>query len=454
MKFRLKQASNRITPTQFIVLGYLLAVILSTIILRLPISWQEGARLSWMDALFTATSAVSVTGLSVVGTADTFSEFGKIALLCMFQLGGIGIMTLGVFLWLILGRNISLSYRKLIMVDQNRNNLSGLVMLLRLVFILTLIIEAAGAAVLTVYFKLAGIYDDWLTAFVHSAFHSISAFTNAGFDIYGDSLAPFRDDYLVQMVTMLLVLLGAIGFPVLIELRQYFSRRNEQRYRFSLYTKVTGLMFLILIVCGAAGIWLLENSLYFASLTWHEKLFYSLFNSVSTRSAGFYTMDINDFSMPTQMLLSALMFIGASPSSVGGGIRTTTFAVILLTLVHYAAGRSEVRIFRRTVKQEDITKSFVVFTAATMIVISSTILLAYTEHNHLPLVSLIFEVCSAFGTSGLSMGITDQLTTGGKWVLILIMFIGRIGVLSLLFLFRTNQRKQNFHYPKEDIIIG
>ncbi len=144
MKFRLKTYSNRITPTQFIVLGYLAAVILSTIILRLPISWQTGASLSWMDALFTATSAVSVTGLTVVNTGETFSEFGKIALLCMFQIGGIGIMTLGVFLWMILGRNISLSYRKLIMVDQNRNNLSGLVQLLKLVFILTLIIESVA----------------------------------------------------------------------------------------------------------------------------------------------------------------------------------------------------------------------------------------------------------------------------------------------------------------------
>ncbi len=303
------------------------------------------------------------------------------------------------------------------------------------------------------YFKLAGVYDDWLTSFVHSVFHSISAFTNAGFDIYGDSLATFASDYMVQIVTMLLVLLGAIGFPVLIELYQYIKNKKNN-YRFSLYTKITGIMFLALIVGGAAGIWLLEKNLYFASLNWHEKLFYSLFNSVSTRSAGFYTMDLNDFSNPTQMLLATLMFIGASPSSVGGGIRTTTFAVILLTLVNYAAGRSEVRVFRRTVKQEDIIKSFVVFTAATMIVIVSTVLLSYTEHSHLPLISIIFEICSAFGTSGLSMGITGELSSEGKWVLMIIMFIGRIGVLSLLFIFRTNKRKQNFHYPKEDIIIG
>ncbi|XEC95452.1 TrkH family potassium uptake protein [Paenibacillus tarimensis] len=444
---------NRITPTQFVVLGYLTAVIISTILLRLPISWREGISLSWMDALFTATSAVSVTGLTVVNTAESFSAFGKIALLFMFQLGGIGIMTLGVFLWLILGRNISLSYRKLIMVDQNRNNLSGLVMLLKLVFTLALIIEGIGALFLMIYFKAAGIYEDWFTAFAHSVFHAISAFTNAGFDIYGNSLAKFSNDYFVQTVTMLLLILGAIGFPVLIELREYFFGKHK-KYRFSLFTKMTGIMFLLLIIAGAVGIWLLENDMYFAALPWHEKLFFSLFNSVTTRSGGLSTMDVNDFSMSTQLLLSGLMFIGASPSSVGGGIRTTTFAVILLTLANYAIGRNEVRAFHRTIKQEDIIKSFVVFTAATVLVTISAILLTYTEKMHIPLVSIIFEICSAFGTSGLSTGISEELTTAGKWVVTLLMFIGRIGMLSLLFIFRTNLRKQNFHYPKEDIIIG
>ncbi|MFC3342825.1 TrkH family potassium uptake protein [Paenibacillus abyssi] len=444
---------KQITPTQFIVLGYLIAVVLSTLLLKLPISWRDGVYLSWMDALFTATSAVSVTGLTVVNTAESFSGFGKIALLFMFQLGGIGIMTLGVFLWLILGRNISLSYRKLIMIDQNRNNLSGLVQLLRLVFMLALIIEGVGAIILTVYFRLMGYYDDWFTAFVHSIFHAISAFTNAGFDIFGNSLAKFSSDYFVQTVTMLLLILGAIGFPVLIELREYFFGKH-QNYRFSLYTKTTGYMFLLLFVVGAAGIWLMENNLYYAAMPWHEKLFYSLFNSLSTRSGGLVTMDVAIFSMPTQLLLATLMFIGASPSSVGGGIRTTTFAVILLTLYNYALGRSDVRVFHRTIKQEDILKSFVVFTAASMLVILSATVLAYTEQSHISLVAIFFEICSAFGTSGLSMGITTELSTAGKWVIVALMFIGRIGMLSLLFIFRKNQRKQNYHYPKEDIIIG
>ncbi len=453
MNFAWKNYLNRITPTQFIVLGYLATVIVSTIVLRLPISWREGVQLSWMDALFTATSAVSVTGLTVVNTAESFSEFGKIALLFMFQLGGIGIMTLGVFLWLILGRNISLSYRKLIMVDQNRENLSGLVQLLKIVFILALYIEGIGTVLLTVYFRLAGYYDDWLTAFVHSVFHAISAFTNAGFDIYGSSLSNFAHDYVVQTITMLLLVFGAIGFPVLIELREYFFGKHE-RYQFSLYTKVSGIMFFLLVLVGAVGIWLMEKDLYYAALPWHEKLFFSLFNSITTRSGGLATMDVAVFSIPTQLLLAMLMFIGASPSSVGGGIRTTTFAVVMLALYDYALGRNEVRAFRRAIKQEDILKSFIVFTAAAIIVLFSMTVLAYTEQNHIPLIALIFEICSAFGTSGLSMGVTPELSTAGKWIIIMLMFIGRIGVLSLLFMFRTRKRKQSYHYPKEEIIIG
>ncbi|PZD95735.1 TrkH family potassium uptake protein [Paenibacillus sambharensis] len=444
---------TRLTPTQFIVLGYLIAVSLSTVLLKLPVSLREGAQLSWMDALFTATSAVSVTGLTVVSTAATFSGTGKVMLLFMFQLGGIGIMTLGAFLWLVLGRNISLSYRRLIMVDQNRHNLSGLVYLMRLVFLIALGIEAVGAVLLTVYFRAAGYADNWLSALLHGTFHSISAFTNAGFDIYGDSLYRFANDYVVQGITMLLLILGAIGFPVLIEVSEYLFGKHKQ-FRFSLYTKMTGAMFFVLVVLGAIGIWFFEHNLHFETLPWHEQIFFSLFNSISTRSGGLATMDINAFSVPSLVLLSVLMFIGASPSSVGGGVRTTTFGVILLTLFNYALGRSEVRAFKRAIKQEDVTKSFVVFTAAALLVLMGIMVLGYTETGYLPLMAIVFEVCSAFGTSGLSMGITPTLSTEGKCTLIIIMFIGRIGMLSLLFMFRSRRSKQHYHYPKEDLIIG
>ncbi|ALS29622.1 potassium transporter TrkG [Paenibacillus cisolokensis] len=453
MKRLAKSLSSKITPARILVLGYLIAVILSSVVLTLPISLQEGVRIGWFDALFTATSAVSVTGLTVVPTDSTFSFFGKFALMFMFQLGGIGIMTMGAFVWLILGRNITLSQRRLIMVDQNRPQLSGLVNVMRMVLMMSLIIEGTGTLILTFYFKAAGYHEEWLEALGFAIFHSVSSFTNAGFDIYGDSLYRFAADYFVQSVTIVLLVLGAIGFPVLIELREYWLRRNE-KFRFSLYTKMTGLMYMLLVVVGTVGILLFERGQQMESLPWHEQLFYALFHSVSTRSGGLATTDGSFFSLPSQLLLAILMFIGASPSSVGGGIRTTTFGVMLLTLYNYALGRNEVRAFNRAIKQEDVTKSFVVFSVASILVLGSTMLIASMEPPAMSLAAILYEVCSAFGTSGLTLGITTELSLGSKIVLIVLMFIGRIGVLVLLYLFRSRKQKQLVHYPKEDIIIG
>jgi potassium uptake TrkH family protein len=453
MQGRTKKFFGQLTPTQFIVLGYFGAVSIATILLLLPISLKPGVQLSFVDALFTATSGVTVTGLTAVNTAETFSVFGSLVLILLFQIGGIGIMTLGTFLWMVLGKSINLSYRKLIMIDQNRHNLSGLVQLMRIVLMLALIIEAIGVIIFGTYFYFAGYYDRWYEAFYYGFFHGISSYTNAGFDIFGNSLQDFSGDYFVQTITMALVILGAIGFPVLIEVREYFFGKHK-KFRFSLFTKVTTSMFFSLLFLGTAGIWLIEKSMYYAGMVWHEKLFFSLFNSVTVRSGGFATMDVSQYDNSTQFLLSTLMFIGASPSSVGGGVRTTTLAIILLALVTYAFGKNEVRIFARSVKQEDITKSFVVFTAGIVMVILSIITLDVMEGQNFSLTAIIFEVTSAFGTCGLSTGITGDLTDSGKGILMVLMFVGRIGILSLLFIFRTKKRQEKYHYPQEEIIIG
>ncbi|MDQ1909266.1 TrkH family potassium uptake protein [Paenibacillus sp. GD4] len=447
------QKFKQITPAQFIVLSYLVTIVVSTGLLLLPISQQPGVRLHPFDALFTATSAVSVTGLTTVSVPQTFSTFGIVMIMGMIHFGGIGIMALGTFIWILLGQNISLSYRRLIMLDQNRTQLSGLVHLMRSILVLALIFELVGALVFGTYFMAAGYYDDWVKAFYHGLFHSISAYTNAGLDLFGNSMYSFSGDYFVQFVTMVLLVLGAIGFPVLIEVREKLFGRDKQ-FKFSLFTKLTVTTFVLLMILGTTGIWIVESSVYFQNMSWHEKFFYSLFNSISTRSGGLATMDVADFTTPTQFLLSILMFIGASPSSVGGGIRTTTLAVIMLTLATYAVGRTDVRVFRRTIRQEDITKSFVVFSTAVMIVIGATMFLDAVERQHFALNKIIFEVCSAFGTSGLSTGITGSLTGTGKMILILLMFIGRIGILCLLFFFRTKVSKDRYHYPKEELIIG
>jgi potassium uptake TrkH family protein len=446
-----KNRSANLSTVQLIVLLYVAASIIATILLSLPISLKPSVDLTFIDALFTAVSAISVTGLGVVSTADTFSTTGIFFLMFILQFGGIGIMTLGTFVWLLFGKKIGLRERQLIMTDQNRSNFSGLVKLMRQILGLILAIEAVGALILGVYFL--QYYPSWQEAFLQGLFASVSATTNAGFDITGASLVPFANDYFVQFINMILLILGAIGFPVLIEVKDLFMHKDKTAYRFSLFTKLTTATFFSLVAFGTFAIWLFEFNHFFSDKTWHQSLFYSLFQSVSTRNGGLATMDMNDFSMPTLMTISVLMFIGASPSSVGGGIRTTTFAIIVLSIFFYGKGKNSIKIFKREVDPADILKSYIVFGTALFICLTAVTLMTFLEPSF-KLMEVIFEVCSAFGTTGLSMGITPELGTIGKIIMIALMFIGRIGIFSFLFLIRGTEAPEQFHYPKEKIIIG
>ncbi|WLD94036.1 TrkH family potassium uptake protein [Alkalihalobacillus sp. AL-G] len=439
----------RLTSVQMIVLFYLGAVVMATTLLSLPFAHRQGVDWSFIDALFTAVSAISVTGLTVVSTAETFNTAGYFILAFVLQFGGIGIMTLGTFIWLLVGKKIGLRERQLIMTDQNRTTLQGLVKIMREILVLILIIEAIGTLILGLYFL--NYFSTWQEAFMQGFFASVSATTNAGFDITGKSLIPFAHDYFVQFINMILLILGAIGFPVLLEIKEYLTSK-ERKYQFSLFTRLTTATFFILIVVGTVLILLLEWNHFYKDKTWHEALFYSLFQSVTSRNGGLATLDVSLYTEPTQLVLSVLMFIGASPSSVGGGIRTTTFAIIILSIYTFAKGNQSIKVFRRELLAEDIIKAFVVFSMA--IIVCGTAVVALMVIENFPLMPVLFEVCSAFGTTGLSMGITAQLSTPGKIIIILLMFIGRVGILSFLFLIRGNIVKEKYHYPKEQIIIG
>lgn len=420
--------------------------------LYLPFAQKPGIKLAFSEAFFTAASAISVTGLTVVSIADTFSVFGVIILVIIIQLGGVGIMTLGTFVWMMMGRKIFLSQRMLIMVDQNRGSFAGLVNLMKNILGIAILIEMIGAMILGSYYMYY--FDTWYQAFYQGAFASLTAFTNAGFDITGQSLIPFANDYFVQVVTILLVIAGAIGFPVLVELREYFSGKHS-KYRFSLFTKITVTTYMFLLVFGAISIWLLERGKYYVGMEWHQQLFFSLFNSVTARSAGLATMNIGDYSLATLLLLSGLMTIGASPSSVGGGIRTTTLAVMFLTIRSFALGKKDVKVFGRELHQDDVQKAFIVLSVFILILFSSIVLISAIEHSsEFALMAIIFEVSSAFGTCGLSMGITSELSTGSQFILVLLMFIGRIGLVALLFSMKRKDTKSHYNYPKERIIIG
>lgn len=440
------------TPFQLLVSYYFIAIAISFLLLRLPGVHKVGVDVSLLDSLFTAVSAISVTGLTTINVSASYSTFGLVMLLVILQLGAIGIMSLGTFVWLLVGKKIGMRERQLIMIDHNQYNLSGVVQLIREIVKILLAIEVAGAIILTTHFT--NYFDTFNEALIHGVFASISATTNGGFDITGMSLLPFHNDYFVQFITMVLIVLGAIGFPVLIEVKTFLLNRHTN-FRFSLFTKITTSTYAILFVVGALVILLLESFQSFKNMPWHEAIFSAMFHSVSTRSAGLTTYDVTMFSEATSIFMSFLMFIGSSPSSVGGGIRTTTFAIAILFLITFARGKEHIQIFGREIHLIDVFRSFVVILVACFMVLISTMILLITEPNA-TLTQIIFEITSAFGTCGMSLGITSDLSVVGKVIIMILMFIGRVGLISFLYTLGGGGRgkQTKFHYPKERIIIG
>ncbi|HLG27642.1 MAG TPA: TrkH family potassium uptake protein, partial [Paenisporosarcina sp.] len=429
---------------------YFLAIGISVGLLNLPGVHQQGVNVSFIDSLFTTVSAVSVTGLSVLNIAETYSTFGIVMLMVILQLGGIGIMSLGTFIWLIVGKKIGLRERQLIMMDHNQHSLSGVVNLIIEIIKILLLIEIIGALILTLYFT--QFYDTFSEAFLQGLFASVSATTNGGFDITGESMIPYHNDYFVQIINMILIILGAIGFPVLIELKAFLSNNNKN-FRFSLFTKITTSTFGLLLLVGTIVILALEIFNSFKGMSWHEALFSAVFHSVSSRSGGLVTVDITEFAEGTNIFMSALMFIGASPSSVGGGIRTTTFAIAILFLINFARGKNEIQIFNREIQLIDVFRSYAVIILALFMVLFATIALSISEPN-LSMIAIVFEITSAFGTCGMSLGITDDLSNFGKSLIMILMFVGRVGLISFLFTIGGRTTKTKFHYPKERVIIG
>lgn len=440
------------SPIKLIVMIYVLAIALSTFLLKAPILLNENASLSLFDSLFTAVSAISVTGLSVIQIDQVFNTTGYFVLSFIFQLGGVGIMTLGTAVYLILRKKIGIRERQLISIDQNQSTLSGLVRLLTKIMQTIIVIELIGMIIFSIYYF--NYFDTWQEAVLQSYFASISATTNAGVDITGTSLIPFSDDYFVQIVYVILMIFGAIGFPILVECEEWIrnKRKNIKRFYFSTFAKLTTSTYFLLVIFGAFLIFILERNHLYQDQTWYEGFFSSFFHSTTTRSGGQVNVDVRSFSNPTLMVLSLLMFIGASPSSAGGGVRTTTFAIILLALYNYAKGQQSVKIFKREISQEDVIRSFIVVVTAGLLILTALLILSITEP--FSQLELLFEVISAFGTTGLSLGITAELSVIGRIVIMSMMFIGRIGIFSFLFLIHGEPTKDLYRYPKARMIIG
>ena len=447
----LKDFLHKMSPQRWIFVYYLLALSIATLLLSFPLFYRGDKEIPLIDVIFVAASALSVTGLTPVGIAETFNTGGYIMIMLIMNLGGIGIMALGTLIWVFFGFRIGLRERMQIMVDNNQTKLSGVVRLVVEIFKTLIVIEIVGAFIYIIYFMAQG--GDISHSLMTGIFLSVSATTNAGMDLFGNSLLDYTESYFLQFVVMLQIMLGAIGFPVLLEVRDYLSRR-QKNFRFSLFTKVTTSTYGLLLAVGTFFIFVMESQNYFRDDAWFKTLSNSFFASSTTRSGGLTTVDPAQFADGTQVVMSGLMFIGASPSSAGGGIRTTTLALVILFLVAFSRGRDRVNVFNREIVREDLYRAFAVISLAVVLVFSGIVSITVIEDSRFDLIDIIFEVTSAFGTCALSTGVTDELSTPSKAIIMMFMFIGRIGFISFLFSIGGRHQELPYRFPKERLLIG
>ncbi|ENQ3107123.1 TrkH family potassium uptake protein [Bacillus cereus] len=436
-------------PPKTLVVGFAFIIFIGTLLLTLPVATTDGQGLPWLNALFTATSATCVTGLVVVDTGTTFTLFGQLVILSLIQVGGLGFMTFAIFFSVLLGKRISLKERLLLQEALNNMSIAGIVRLAKRILIFTVVIEFIGATLLAIRFA----FDMPLSkAVYYGIFHSISNFNNAGFDIMGNfkSLTGYVEDPIVTLVICALITLGGIGFIVMNEVYEY-----KRIGRLSLHTKVVLFTSSLLVVVGTLLIFLLEfhNPKTLQPLSAFGKVLASLFQAITPRTAGANTLNIPDLHHSTLFIIIILMYIGASPGSTGGGIKTTTFATLLGAVRSQVKGKEDVIFFRKRIAYDTIYKSLTVMLAGLFIVIIAAMLLTITEPGK-DFLMILFEATSAFGTVGLSMGLTPELSPLGKIIIILTMFAGRVGPLTIAFAVTLRRNSDPFSYPKGKIMIG
>lgn len=430
-----KNHSKKITPAQIIALGFCAVILIGAVLLMLPISANEGVSVSFIDALFTSTSAVCVTGLIAIDTAETFNVFGRTIVALLIQIGGLGVTSIGVGIIMIVGRRVGFKQRTLVKEAWNLSSFKGIVKLVRAVLLMTLCFELVGAILSFIVFR-----QDYSTldAMGISIFHSVAAFNNSGFDILGGlrNLIPYKDNILLNLTTCGLIIFGGLGFLVIIDIIRTRSFR-----KLALHSKVVITTTIALLIVGTLLLKWTED------VTWLG----AFFQSTSARTAGFSTYPIGSFTNAGLLTLTVLMFIGASPGSTGGGIKTSTLFVLIQSIKSIVTNQ-HCESFKRTIPYDVIIKAFIIMILSLSLVLVATFILCVLEPEY-SLIQNLFEVTSAFGTVGLSTGITPDLSTGSKSLLILIMYIGRLGPLTIATLW-FDREKSSIHYSEEIITIG
>lgn len=434
-------------------LGFLALILLGTVLLALPIAAKSGQSIGLFDSLFTSTSAVCVTGLVIVDTGTTFSLFGQIVLIVLIQVGGLGFMVFATMLMVMLGRRISIRGRMLIRESMNTSSLSDLGSLTMLYLLLSLTIELVGAV--TLCFRFVPLYG-WKHGTWMALFHSVSAFCNAGFDLFGNyaSLTAFSGDPLVLLTVASLIILGGLGFSVILE-----TARNRQGFRnLSLHTRIVLMTTLVLLLAGTVFYWIVErtNAETLAGCSEGEKILNAFFQSVTMRTAGFNSFDLSGFRDGSKLFSSLLMIIGASPASTGGGIKTTTIATLTLLMLSVVRGESEVNVARRRLSDDISRRALTVSVLFLTTLLTGTLIISLIENGRFPLEDILFEASSAMGTVGVSAIGTPNLSSASRAVLLPMMFLGRVGPLTLAVAVAKRQGgiRTASKYPEEKIMIG
>lgn len=457
--FRLK-SKRALTSTQIIAFGFLGAIVIGTMLLMLPISSQSGEWTNIVDALFTATTSVCVTGLTTVSTLEHWSFFGHVVILVLVQLGGLGVVTFATIVLLLLGKKITLKERMLLQESYNLDTLQGLVKLTKKILIGSLIVEGIGALLYCVVLIPKYHFYDGVQK---SIFLAVSAFCNAGMDLLGNnSLQNYSDNVLINVVTMGLIILGGLGFPVWWDCIRIARIRRKEHLgigslirRFELHSKLVLTVTGILIFGSFLLILLMEwnNPRTLGNLSIGDKCLNAMFQSVTLRTAGFYTIPQENFGDASSLLFLILMFIGGSPSGTAGGVKTVTIAMVILAALSVVKGNEDTEVFHRKVKSWYVKKGLAVVLISFSAVMVSSMLLLIIEKK--PFLDIIYETFSAIATVGLSRNVTGSLSTAGKLVIVCAMYIGRIGPISMALFFNSRKSKTvGRTLPEARIIVG
>lgn len=443
-----KEYLKKLSPSRKLILGFLIAILIGTLLLMMPFSLQEGQDISFLTSLFTIVSAICVTGLSVVDVSKTFSQTGTTIIIFFIQLGGLGVMTFSSIIFLVMGKKMTFHERELLKEERNADNSGEIADFIKKLLFVVFVIESIGACILTTQF----IKEMPLgKAIYFGIFHSISAFCNAGFSLFSNNLENYSSNVVINLTIAYLITLGGIGFAVITSVVTVVRRGID---RFNLTSKVAIIMSIILTAGGMLLFFFLEysNPQTLGKLNFFQKLLASYFQSVTLRTAGFNTIPLGDLRNGTIFVSCILMFIGASPGSTGGGIKTTTFGVIMFYVLGVIKKKTNIEVFNRRLDWEILNRALAILVIGLTYV--SFVILCMLVVEDFPMEQIVFEVISAFGTVGLTLGITPDLTAFSKLLIIITMFVGRLGPLTFALAIGESRKIGASKYPKENILVG